>query len=95
MPQPTELSDRRAFAVASEWTTAPSGRAARVNRALTEGRAAFRTLVSALEAGDAWARHAPLLRALARGRAPADVVVGLRAHIRACGPCRARLAELR
>ena len=67
----------------------------KVNRALTEGRAAFRTLVSALEAGDECARHASLLRALARGRAPADAVVGLRAHLRACGACRARLAELR
>ena len=63
--------------------------------ALTEGRAAFRTLVSALEAGDECARHAALLRALARGRAPADAVVGLRAHLRACGACRATLAELR
>ena len=67
----------------------------KVNRALTEGRAAFRTLVSALEAGDECARHAPLLRALARGRAPAAAVIGLRAHLRACGACRARLAELR
>ena len=67
----------------------------KVNRALTEGRAAFRTLMSALEAGDECARHAPLLRALARGRAPADGVLGLRAHLRACGACRARLAELR
>jgi hypothetical protein len=33
----------------------------KVNRALTEGRAAFRTLVSTLEAGDECARHAPLL----------------------------------
>ena len=67
----------------------------KVNRALTEGRAAFRTLVSALEAGDACARHAPLLPALARGRAPADAIVSLPAHLRACGACRARLAELR
>ena len=67
----------------------------KVNRALTEGRAAFRTLMSALEAGDECARHAPLLRALARGRAPADAIIGLRAHLRACGACRARLAELR
>ena len=67
----------------------------KVNRALTEGRAAFRTLVSALEAGEECARHAPLLNALARGQAPADAIVGLRAHLRACGPCRARLAELR
>ncbi len=57
----------------------------KVNRALTEGRAAFRTLVSALEAGAECARHGSLLRALARGRAPADAVVGLRAHLRAPG----------
>jgi hypothetical protein len=67
----------------------------KVNRALTERRAAFRTLVSALEAGDECARHASLLRALARRRAPADAVLGLRAHLRPCGACRARLAELR
>ena len=67
----------------------------KVNRALTEGRAAFRTLVTALEAGGECARHAPLLPALVRGRAPADAVVALRAHLRACGACRARLAELR
>ena len=66
-----------------------------MNRALTEGRAAFRTLVSALEAGDECARYAPLLHALARGRAPGDDVIALRAHLRACGACRARLAELR
>ena len=54
----------------------------KVNRALTEGRAAFRTLVTALEAGGECARHAPLLPALVRGRAPADAVVALRAHLR-------------
>jgi RNA polymerase sigma factor (sigma-70 family) len=67
----------------------------KVNRALTEGRAAFRALVTALETGDECARHAALLLALARGSAPADAVVTLRAHLRACGACRARLAELR
>jgi len=67
----------------------------KVNRALTEGRAAFRARVAALDAGGDCARHAPLVHALARGRAPADEVVALRAHLRACGACRARLAELR
>jgi hypothetical protein len=67
----------------------------KVNRALTEGRSAFRTLVAALEAGEECHGHAPLLRALARGRAPADAAATLRAHLRACGACRARLAELR
>jgi cytidine deaminase len=51
--------------------------------------------VTALETGDECARHAALLLALARGSAPADAVVTLRAHLRACGACRARLAELR
>ena len=67
----------------------------KVNRALTEGRAAFRELVSALEAGDECARYVPLLHALGRGPAPPDEVIALRAHLRACGACRARLAELR
>ena len=67
----------------------------KVNRALTEGRAAFRACVAALEAGAECARHAPLLPALVGGRAPADEVIAVRAHLRACGACRARLAELR
>jgi RNA polymerase sigma factor (sigma-70 family) len=67
----------------------------KVNRALTEGRAAFRARVTAIDAGGECPRHAPLLPALVRGRAPADAVVALRAHLRACGACRARLAELR
>jgi hypothetical protein len=67
----------------------------KVNRALTEGRAAFRARVTAIDAGGECPRHAPLLPALVRGRAPADVVVALHAHLRACGACRARLAELR
>ena len=67
----------------------------KVNRSLTEGRAAFRARVTAIDAGGDCARHAPFLPALVRGRAPADAVVALRAHLRACGACRARLAELR
>jgi hypothetical protein len=62
---------------------------------LTEGRAAFRAWVAALDEGAECARYAPLLPALARGRTPADEVIALRAHPRACGACRARLAELR
>ena len=67
----------------------------KVNRALTEGRAAFRARVAALDEGAECAHYAPLLPALVRGRAPADAVVALRAHLRACGACRARLAALR
>ena len=67
----------------------------KVNRALTEGRAAFRGRLAALDEGAECAHYAPLLPALVRGRAPADAVVALRAHLRACGACRARLAALR
>jgi anti-sigma factor RsiW len=51
--------------------------------------------VAALDAGSDCARHIPLVHALVRRQAPADEVVALRAHLRACGACRARLAELR
>jgi Putative zinc-finger len=67
----------------------------KVNRALTEGRAAFRAHVAALDAGAECAHHARLLPALVRGQAPADELIPLRAHLRACAPCRARLVELR
>ena len=67
----------------------------KVNRALTEGRAGFRARVAAIDAGGECPGHAALLPALVRGRAPAEAVVALRAHLRACGACRARLAALR
>jgi anti-sigma factor RsiW len=51
--------------------------------------------VTAIDQRSECARHAPHLPDLVRGRAPADAVVALRAHLRACGACRARLAELR
>jgi hypothetical protein len=67
----------------------------KVNRALTEGRAAFRARVAAFDDGADCPRHAAHLPALARGRAPADELIALRAHLRGCPRCRARLAELR
>jgi RNA polymerase sigma factor (sigma-70 family) len=67
----------------------------KVNRALTEGRAAFRARMAAFDDGSDCPRHAANLPALARGRAPADALIALRAHLRACPRCRARLAELR
>jgi RNA polymerase sigma factor (sigma-70 family) len=67
----------------------------KVNRALTEGRAAFHARLDALDAGAACAAVAPKLPALAHGRATADELVALRAHLRACPACRARLMELR
>ncbi|HEX3318456.1 MAG TPA: hypothetical protein VHR88_10580 [Solirubrobacteraceae bacterium] len=67
----------------------------KVNRALTEGRAAFRARLAAFDDGADCHRHAAHLLALARGRAPADAVIPLRAHLHACPRCRARLRELR
>src|SRR4051794_8811419 len=56
----------------------------KVNRALTEGRAAFHTRLEALDDGAACEAIVPKLPALARGRAAADEVIALRAHLRAC-----------
>jgi len=67
----------------------------KVNRALTEGRAAFRARVAAFDDGGDCHRHAAQLPALARGRAPADELILLRAHLRGCPRCRAKLRELR
>src|SRR6266545_389905 len=67
----------------------------KVNRALTEGRAAFHARLEALDAGAACAAVVPKLPTLAQGRAAADELIALRAHLRACAACRARLRELR
>jgi RNA polymerase sigma factor (sigma-70 family) len=67
----------------------------KVNRALTEGRAAFHARLEALDAGAACEAVVPKLPALARARAAADDLIALRAHLRACPACRARLRELR
>jgi RNA polymerase sigma factor (sigma-70 family) len=67
----------------------------KVNRALTEGRAAFRARLAALDAGTDCGRLAEGLGALAAGTAPRAERVPLRAHLRACGTCRARLRQLR
>jgi hypothetical protein len=71
------------------WTTT------KVNRALTEGRAALRERLAAIEEGADCARHAHHLPALARRLAPADELIELRAPVRACAACRADLRELR
>jgi RNA polymerase sigma factor (sigma-70 family) len=67
----------------------------KVNRALTEGRASLRERLAAIDQGTDCARHAHRLPALARGIAAADELIPLRAHLRACGACRASLRELR
>jgi hypothetical protein len=58
-------------------------------------RAALRERLAAIDEGTDCARHAHHLPALARRVAPADELIALRAHLRACGACRARLRELR
>jgi RNA polymerase sigma factor (sigma-70 family) len=67
----------------------------KVNRALTEGRAAFHARLADLDAGAACETVLAQLPALARGRAAADEAIALRAHLRACPACRARLRDLR
>jgi RNA polymerase sigma factor (sigma-70 family) len=67
----------------------------KVNRALTEGRAAFRARVAAFDDGGDCPSHAAQLPALARGHAPADELILLRAHLRGCPRCRTKLRELR
>jgi RNA polymerase sigma factor (sigma-70 family) len=67
----------------------------KVNRALTEGRRAFRARVTAIDEGGECGRYARRLPALARGRAPVDELVALRAHLRVCPACRAELRDLR
>jgi hypothetical protein len=67
----------------------------KVNRALTEGRAAFHARLAALDAGAACARLAAGLEALASGTALLENRVTLRGHLRACAACRARVRELR
>jgi hypothetical protein len=67
----------------------------KVNRALTEGRATLRQQLAAIDEGTDCPRHAHHIPALARGIAPADEPIALRALLRACGPCRARLGDLR
>jgi len=67
----------------------------KVNRCLSEGRRAFLERVHGIEAGDECERLAPHLSALADGEATADDMAALRAHLRTCLSCRARLREFR
>ena len=67
----------------------------KVNRCLTEGRRAFMSRYDAIVAGAECERFTSLLSAVADGEADAAGVVSLRAHLRHCGGCRARLRECR
>jgi len=67
----------------------------KVNRCLSEGRRAFLERLHGIEAGDECERLAPHLSALADGEATSDDMAALRAHLRSCLSCRARLREFR
>ena len=67
----------------------------KVNRCLTEGRAAFLRRVAGIEEGEECERLAPHLAALARGEAGAEDLTALRGHLRTCLSCRSRVRGLR
>ena len=66
----------------------------KVNRAITEGRRRFLALYGSLEAGEECERFAPILHALAAGRATSDQLVEVRPHLRRCQACRATVRDL-
>jgi RNA polymerase sigma factor (sigma-70 family) len=66
----------------------------KVNRAITEGRKRFLEAYAEIESGEGCKRLAPLLLSLAAGTAQSTEVVALRAHLRHCVACRARVRDL-
>jgi RNA polymerase sigma factor (sigma-70 family) len=66
----------------------------KVNRAITEGRKRFLEAYAEIESGEGCERMAPLLLSLAAGTAQSAEVVALRAHLRHCVACRARVRDL-
>ncbi len=66
----------------------------KVNRAITEGRKRFLEVYAELESGEACERVAPVLADLASGAAESAQLVAVRAHLRHCASCRARVREL-
>jgi RNA polymerase sigma factor (sigma-70 family) len=67
----------------------------KLNRALTEGRRAFRRQLAGIEAGLECARLEPLLSRLADKEASAADLAELRPHLKTCLTCRGRLKEFR
>ncbi len=67
----------------------------KVNRALVEGRRAFRRRLASIELGYECQRLEPLLSRLADGEASADELTALRPHLKTCLSCRVRLKEFR
>jgi RNA polymerase sigma factor (sigma-70 family) len=66
----------------------------KVNRAITEGRRRFLALYGSLETGEECERFAPILQALATGRATSEQLVEARPHLRRCPACRATVRDL-
>jgi RNA polymerase sigma factor (sigma-70 family) len=67
----------------------------KINRALSEGRARFRSLISRSEEGQRCAELAPVLSAFCDGEAGAEDAAMVREHLRACAGCRRTLRAYR
>jgi RNA polymerase sigma factor (sigma-70 family) len=65
----------------------------KVNRLLTEGRAAFRSRVQDIESGTECGRWEGTLELIANGCAADSDLAAIRPHLTRCAPCRASLAE--
>jgi RNA polymerase sigma factor (sigma-70 family) len=66
----------------------------KVNRAITEGRRRFLRVYEGIEAGEECTRFAPIVEALAEGKATSAQVLEIRPHLRHCSACRATVREL-
>lgn len=66
----------------------------KVNRAITEGRRRFMAAYEEIESGEECERFAPIVEALATGKATARQVLSIRPHIRHCAACKAAVRDL-
>ncbi len=66
----------------------------KVNRAITEGRRRFMAAYREIESGEECERFAPILEALAGGKATSRQVLSIRPHLRHCTACRATVRDL-
>jgi RNA polymerase sigma factor (sigma-70 family) len=66
----------------------------KVNRAITEGRRRFMAAYREIESGEECDRFAPILEALAGGKATSRQVLSIRPHLRHCTACRATVRDL-
>jgi RNA polymerase sigma factor (sigma-70 family) len=66
----------------------------KVNRSITEGRRRFMAAYEGIEAGRECERFAPIVDALADGRATSKQLLTIRPHLRHCTACRATVRDL-